>query len=367
MTVKRLDDLKPDEFLFIRSASADGRSVVLADSPASSCCSLAHGQLEVQGDRSFSQNVRTAYERAKLNDKVAQAGGGSFGSAPAPAEPPSELAQQMKADTTSATAVRLPILVYQSPKLPGKNADGSTAADMVFGDMTAEQVQAIPTVWDSRLFALQDLDKSRANYHFMNLRTMATTLFSAGTLQMVILAMIHKFEKSEGGEFSHPELDRAVRAHPNTQAFSDRLIEGVKVSLKSSDGEPNKLDLKKWMEAYQGRLFPPSFHTFSDKYLGWASGGLTMAINDVWSGRAELVEFERSGRSYKGRLKVTFTDNFGLDLPDVGPDPRTGEIKPYSGLAGFRSWFVLQHLNRFAYKPFLTVVELYYPIQGKLP
>ncbi|MCS3456264.1 hypothetical protein M2366_002350 [Aeromonas sp. BIGb0405] len=367
MTVKRLDDLKPDEFLFIRSASADGRSVLLADSPASSCCSLAHGQLEVQGDRSFSQNVRTAYERAKLSDKVAQAGGGSFGSAPAQAEPPSALAQQMKADTTSATAVRLPILVYQSPKLPGKNADGTMAADMTFGDMTAEQIQAIPTVWDTRLFALQDLDKSRANYHFMNLRTMATTLFSAGTLQMVILAMIHKFEKSEGGEFRHPDLERAVRAHPNTRKFSDVLIEGVKRSIEEHAGEPNNISFNEWKKSYGEELFPPAFHTFSDKYLGWVNGGLTMAINDVWSGRAELVAYERSGRSYKGRLKVTFTDNFGLDLPDVGPDPDTGIIKPYSGLVGFRSWFVLQHLNRFAYKPFLTVVELYYPIQGELP
>ncbi|WP_264786857.1 DUF3289 family protein [Aeromonas caviae] len=34
--------------------------------------------------------------------------------------------------------------------------------------------------------------------------------------------------------------------------------------------------------------------------------------------------------------------------------------------SGFRSWFVLQHYERFAYKPFLTVIELNYPFQGEL-
>jgi len=53
-------------------------------------------------------------------------------------------------------------------------------------------------------------------------------------------------------------------------------------------------------------------------------------------------------------------DHFGLDEPDVD------NSKSYDYLAGFRAWFMLQHLKRFAYKPFLTVIELEYDFSGKL-
>ncbi|MDX7686708.1 MULTISPECIES: DUF3289 family protein [Aeromonas] len=43
-----------------------------------------------------------------------------------------------------------------------------------------------------------------------------------------------------------------------------------------------------------------------------------------------------------------------------------GRVKFYGLASGFRSWFVLQHYKRFAYKPFLTVIELSYPFQGEL-
>jgi Protein of unknown function (DUF3289) len=81
-------------------------------------------------------------------------------------------------------------------------------------------------------------------------------------------------------------------------------------------------------------------------------GGLTIAINDIWAWRIEIVEYQLTGGSYSGKYKLTLFDHFGLDEPDVDTS------KNYRNLAGFRSWFLLQHLQRFAYKPFLTVMEI---------
>lgn len=130
--------------------------------------------------------------------------------------------------------------------------------------------------------------------------------------------------------------------------------------------------LKKWHEAYNGKK-PPSLFAFNKRFgFSLENGvesdvfnGLTMAINGVWAGKAEITRFERAGGFYKGNVRITFYDHFGLDLPDVGPDPDTGTVKPYGLLPGFRSWFILQHLDTLAYKPFVTVVELDYPIQGE--
>ncbi|MGL6419388.1 DUF3289 family protein [Aeromonas allosaccharophila] len=68
---------------------------------------------------------------------------------------------------------------------------------------------------------------------------------------------------------------------------------------------------------------------------------------------------------YAPLFEPTGYDHFGLDLRDVGPDPTNGHIKEYSLLSVFRSWFIVQHLDIYAYKPFITVMEMNCPIQGE--
>ncbi|MFP1828732.1 DUF3289 family protein [Lonsdalea quercina] len=70
------------------------------------------------------------------------------------------------------------------------------------------------------------------------------------------------------------------------------------------------------------KLRPPAFHRTSN-----IIGGLTMSINDVWAAKAALVQYDRVGRYYTGKVRVTFYDHFGLDIPDIGPDPTNGSIK----------------------------------------
>ena len=61
---------------------------------------------------------------------------------------------------------------------------------------------------------------------------------------------------------------------------------------------------------------------------------------------------------YTGTLQFTFVDNFGLDTGDLDQGI----------LAGFRSWFILQHYDKYAgnYKPFKTYVTIDLPIFGSL-
>ncbi len=367
---KRLDELTKDEFLLIlppdKVSDPKGRTVALADSPHDSCCSLSFGDLDVKGDRDFSQAIKKAYDTAKLNSTVIPGSGfAPRSSIMSPPEPPPLLTMMPKTDTTSATAVRLPILVYESSHKPGKNADGTTAEDMKYGEWSAEEIRNIATVKGSHLFELDDLNGGDPHPHFAAWRNMATSLFGGSELDMVLLAMIGQVQANKGGEFRHPVLTRAVRAHQNTQAFTKNLLEVVNQHIQESKGEINPLSLQEWMSGYKKKPVLPAFNTARDRYLGWLNGGLTMAINAVWAGKAEITQFERAGNFYRGNVKVTLYDHFGLDLPDVGPDPDTGRIKEYGGLVGFRSWFILQHLDKFGYKPFLTVIEMNYPIKGE--
>lgn len=366
---KRLADLTLSEFLLIlppeKGSDRNAQTVALADSQRDSCCSLFLGDLDVKGDRDFARIVKTAYDRTKLNSTVIPGSGfAPRSSIMNPPEPPTLFTLQPKTDTTSAE-VRLPILVYESSRKPGKNADGTAAEDMTRGQWSAEKIRNITTVGGTRLFELDDLSGDDPRPHFDAWLNMATSLFGGGELDMVVRAMIGRVRDNWGGEFRHPALALAVWKHPNTQQFADRLLKVVNQQIQKNKGVINPLSLQEWMTGYQPPLVLPAFNTTADRYLGWLNGGLTMAINGVWAGKAEITQFEQAGNVYRGNVKVTFYDHFGLDLPDVGPDPDTGRIKEYGGLVGFRSWFILQHLDKFGYKPFLTVVEMNYPIKGK--
>ncbi|MFP1724275.1 DUF3289 family protein [Lonsdalea quercina] len=371
LITKRLDELTPDEFTRILSpekgSALDAQTVVLG-SQEHACCSLTAGTLDINANRDFANTVRNAYDRARVNAPAQKAG---WGFAPRPATPRTEPEPTLKVtevtDTTSATRIDLPILVYETKRKPGLNANGTPAADMLYGDMTKEEITDIPTYMHTHMFAVDDwmVDFDSPDIFFYKFREMATSLFSTGKLEMVILAMIAKFQKKEGGEFSHPDLTRAVRAHPDTQAFVTTLLSGINGTILLKKGEINALPLEKWMQPYkkenENKLRPPAFHRTSD-----IIGGLTMSINDVWAAKAELVKYDRVGRFYTGKVRVTFYDHFGLDIPDIGPDPTNGSIKKYGMLAGFRGWFILQHMKQFGYKPFITVMEMDYPIKGTL-
>ena len=120
-----------------------------------------------------------------------------------------------------------------------------------------------------------------------------------------------------------------------TAQFTDiSIIKEVKAKLAELDGDVNKLVLNDLMQQYNNnsgfRL--PIFNSAADKVQG-----LTIAVNDVWAGKAEITTYEKFGDFYKGTIKVTLYDHFGLDYPDIGPDPTTGRVKFYGLASGFRS------------------------------
>lgn len=59
---------------------------------------------------------------------------------------------------------------------------------------------------------VRDPASSQAKYHFMNLRNMAMECYTSGEMQMLVLAMIAKFERNEGGDFRHPLLTQYTKA-----------------------------------------------------------------------------------------------------------------------------------------------------------
>ena len=75
-----------------------------------------------------------------------------------------------------------------------------------------------------------------------------------------------------------------------------------------------------------------------------------------------MVCYQNFGKEYSRTLKFTFRDNFGLDAADIE------EHWVHGSLTGFRSWYILQHYDRYKgkYKPFKVYVELEYDFNGTM-
>lgn len=258
----------------------------------------------------------------------------------------------MKQLVACARAARLsvdssrPVLVAASERQPGRDIYGNVAKDMLFGDYTADQIKNIR--WN---FVLDDLTVSpkNAELHFKNFEFMAKTLFAQGALEGNIQRMIDKFRRNEGGRYSDPVLEQAVKNNPATHIFQKEFENKLKDAIKTCRGDVNHIRFNKDVRV-KNRLF---FQSMRD-----ILGGLTIATNDIWAWTAEIVEYKFDGLDYSGTYRLTLYDHFGLDEPDVDYS------KKYGHLVGFRSWFILQHLKGFAYKPFMTVVEVKQSFSG---
>ncbi|HAT6345328.1 TPA: DUF3289 family protein [Aeromonas hydrophila] len=364
--LRDIKTLTKDEFNRILSTAGgslpDGSKVALGfSSDVFACCRVQGDQISVHGSDKFEQTIKSAFASAKPTMW--------FGSAekerPKVERPIPQL--QPKTDTKSATTYKVPVLIYKSPREREKKIDGSKADDMVYGDMTAQQIKSMPFLLGKLGddLNIKDLETMSPQPLLHTFREMATFWFSDDSLKMNTLAMIQHFEKGKGTDYRNSVLTKEIRSSPQTQAFSKTIIDEVIAQNKQLKGEINQLDLSKLMDGYKARQQGFRLPIFND-YITDVPRGTTIAVNDVWAGKAEITKYEKFGNFFKGTIRITFFDHFGLDGPDIGPDPTTGHIKPYGLLPGFRAWFILQHYDRFAFRPFVTVMEMDYPFSGEI-
>lgn len=184
-------------------------------------------------------------------------------------------------------------------------------------------------------------------------------LMARGGLNDNIHNMIDKFERNEGGIYENATLTAAVQANPSTIRFCTGIEDEMADRIKKAGGDLSTMEDKKiyyGKEAGYNQKHPyghPSFPYSRDYNL---VKGLTIAINDVWCYKVTLTAFKITGNNYKAKYEVLLWDHFGLDLPDMQ--------KFYAYGAGFRAWFLLQHVR--GYKPFLTRVRFEKEFTGNI-
>ncbi len=200
-----------------------------------------------------------------------------------------------------------------------------------------------------------------------------------GELNEVLDQMIAKFKSNTGGIFENLALTNSIKNNPNTQKYCKYVENYIAEKIKQktlqditcvedkeadfginpkvlNDKRRDKGKIKGDSIIDNGKKIPFTRPSFSYKNSNNLLEGRTLALNDIWATEIILKELKNNGDNYTVKYQVTLWDNFGLDKPDM-------QKFFYYG-AGFRAWFVLQHL--YGYKPFVTKITFEKEFKGNI-
>ena len=201
-----------------------------------------------------------------------------------------------------------------------------------------------------------------------------------GELNTVLDQMIAKFKSNTGGIFENTLLTKSIKNNPSTQRYCMYMENYIAEKIKQEtlkniwSVEDKKLDFeeKDYVNSERRRkdkikgndiiddksklTVPFTRPSFSYKNNNNLLEGRTLALNDIWATEVILKELKNKGENYTAKYQVILWDHFGLDIPDM-------QKFFYYG-AGFRAWFVLQHL--YGYKPFVTKMTFEKEFKGNI-
>lgn len=247
--------------------------------------------------------------------------------------------------SVKTTVERFPksILFARSMKRPGKTLTGETAEDMLCADKTPEEVRRM-----HRLFGLQLKASDKELFADMYMLAGLGSLSGGGEL---LTALIGHFKGSTGTPFSNAYMDQKLKEHPSFHTFVYQKGEGVLDNLikqlRKILGNINKIYILQKGEIISDRT---KFNTLKDKL-----NGMTLAVDDTSAYEVYVDDYKLTApNTFSCNLRIIVYDNYGLDAADIAK---------YGTIAGFRAWYVLQHVR--GYKPFLTKMTCIIPIKNQ--
>lgn len=160
--------------------------------------------------------------------------------------------------------------------------------------------------------------------------------------------MITHMQYGNGAPFRDMLLDRALKeVIVNDRTDSSTLLRIKQIIHKNIDWVnliyPSNMVGEITKKILDGKL--PKFDRFQDNF-----NGMGVTIHDTWATHITLTSLEINHKYYKASIKYKVQDHFGLDYDDIMKNK-------FNQFHFFRIWFILQHYNKLAFRPFITNME----------
>ncbi|WP_456310460.1 DUF3289 family protein [Serratia proteamaculans] len=254
-------------------------------------------------------------------------------------------------DEYSADDMRYGDVSESRLKTDFKLRDVSARADPYTGERMTASRFTLFNQWASQPLSL----KERSDILFDEFRELSRVFSFVGPYRNLIEKLITHMQTGNGALFSSHLLDSAYKEQVvNDLSRESSLLIIKKTLTKFINWELGRYDSKnksKFSENIKGSVLP-KFNKWVDRV-----NSLTISVHDVWATSITLKSLVIEGDNYSATIHYRRQDHFGLDSKDV--------LNPvYRQFRVFRIWFLLQHYDKYSFKPFITEMNATITITG---
>ena len=255
--------------------------------------------------------------------------------------------------------------------------------DMKYGDLTAEQLKsrfALEKISDRvdpwTLTRLLPFDAPQSRFagsyppgrrENISVKTCTDILFDElrhtsypfslmGNCRNLINKMLTHMQTRNGAPFRDTALDEALRQQIFTSTYSQSTLAIIKEKIDKNFKAGKRDLIKDTVATLPNELkasILPKFNRTIDRF-----NGLGITVHDIYATKITLKAFENNKKTWRAIIHYETQDHFGLDVNDITK-------KHFYQFDFFKKWFVLQHYDIFAFKPFITSMAADVEIRGE--
>ncbi|MBU2713992.1 type VI secretion system tip protein TssI/VgrG [Zooshikella harenae] len=263
---------------------------------------------------------------------------------------------------------------HDLPK-PNRGDDGQIVPDLRHGDEDRATIEEYgygkPFKNTEDLYSMreghiikkgEDQFKLPAEQHFDRMRKLGHIFSNKWILDTptinIFYEMVDKFQRNEGGTYSHSSLTEALKLHESTKSFNNALRIFLKEYVLCNLALNTDLTDQSFnfMVNDSRGVGIPKFDKWSTEGWDLFTGGV-ITVHDVYAMEVYVDKLEEKDNQIRGKFIYHIQDHFGLDSPDINHESLTDLFKLFEQMEGFRSWYLLQHYKGYNYKPFTTEID----------
>ena len=248
------------------------------------------------------------------------------------------------AEMLLSPALKPPCLLFATQH----TMDDYGAPDMQYGDLSAGVLR--------QQYHLRDISARVDPFTHPNREESARILFDEfrdlsdmfsfyGDYKSLARTMITHMQYGNGTVFSGPLLDRAMAEHSSMQSSLNVILRSIQTYIDWERKILPGLAIQGLTDSIS-ESYLPKFNNTLDRF-----NGLGITVHDTWATHITLESLQIGKGTFTVAIKYHIQDHFGLDAKDINDSF-------YRQFRIFRIWFYLQHINDYAFKPFISDITL---------
>lgn len=192
-------------------------------------------------------------------------------------------------------------------------------------------------------------------------------ILSSGNMIEVASEMIDHFLYGDGSDYTNSVLTDEIQAHKNSKTYVSDVIDVINDVLEEYSGDAYKLYYSDDMRNSNPIVNLMRERKIYNPYFNDKTSGLGICVDGIYGVKIEMVSYtyDAEVKQYDYTLRFTYYDVFGLDYSDLTDG--YGMQTQFGVLAGFRSWYILQHWDEYNgdYQPYFSYMSFEETVSGE--